>query len=349
MERKRVDWVDCTKGIAILLVIVGHTIYKPLIRGTIFAFHMPVFFILSSYTFRVSASWKEIGEKTKKNFKSLVIPAITVFFIFRLAMYLIYNYNGLGFETIMCNIKNCIVAVFWSAGYYFYIGDWYIEDFGALWFLIVLFLAKAIFDILNCKLGTKKSGAACLLLTVTGCFLGYKGWWLPFSFDVSMAVSIFLWIGYALKSRNVSEKSSVKFVVSAILFLAMLMVSYRISGSYLELAVRKYPLFPLCYIIAVIGSLCLIYFCNIIDSVKDKMPVGKIYQQMCVIGRYSMYLYIIHVLDPIWFQFVSNRIGSQWLLAIIRLVADVAVLYVILLIKRHFFIRNNKGAVRSEE
>ena len=349
MEKKRVDWVDCAKGIAILLVLVGHTIYKPLIRGTIFAFHMPVFFMLSAYTFRASNSWKEIGQKIKKSFKSLVIPAITVFFMFRLAMYLIYDYNGFGFKTIICNIKNCIVAVFWSAGYHFYIGDWYIEDFGALWFLIVLFSVKAIFDILNYKLGIKKSGIVCIILTVIGWFLGYKGIWLPFSFDITMTVSIFLWFGYVLKYRNISDKINVKFIVSVVLFLSMLMFSYIISGTYLELAVRKYPLFPFCHIIAVIGSLCLIYFCNIIDGIKDKALAGKIYGWMCNIGRYSMYLYIIHVFDPIWFRFVNNRLGNQWLLTIIRLVVDIMILYTVLAVKKHFYMRNEKGAVKSEE
>lgn len=53
MGTKRLDWIDIAKGIAIILVIVGHTVPNPSpLRHAIFSFHMPVFFILAGYTFR---------------------------------------------------------------------------------------------------------------------------------------------------------------------------------------------------------------------------------------------------------------------------------------------------------
>jgi hypothetical protein len=53
MRSKRLDWIDIAKGIAIILVIVGHTVPNPSpLRHAIFSFHMPVFFILAGYTFR---------------------------------------------------------------------------------------------------------------------------------------------------------------------------------------------------------------------------------------------------------------------------------------------------------
>jgi fucose 4-O-acetylase-like acetyltransferase len=44
---KRIEWVDTAKGIGILLVILGHTILLPFISVPIYAFHMPLFFLLS--------------------------------------------------------------------------------------------------------------------------------------------------------------------------------------------------------------------------------------------------------------------------------------------------------------
>lgn len=53
MGSKRLDWIDIAMGIAIILVIVGHTVPNPSpLRHAIFSFHMPVFFILAGYTFR---------------------------------------------------------------------------------------------------------------------------------------------------------------------------------------------------------------------------------------------------------------------------------------------------------
>ena len=43
LSKERIKWIDCVKGIAIILVIIGHSISISLVRGLIFSFHMPFF------------------------------------------------------------------------------------------------------------------------------------------------------------------------------------------------------------------------------------------------------------------------------------------------------------------
>ena len=50
--KTRIEWIDFAKGLTILLVVVGHTISNGLIRGSIFSFHMPLFFFLSGITLK---------------------------------------------------------------------------------------------------------------------------------------------------------------------------------------------------------------------------------------------------------------------------------------------------------
>ena len=76
--KKRVQWIDCAKGIAILLVIIGHTIGYP-IREMIFSFHMPLFFILAGAVHRYSDNFTRIMAKSKESFKQLIIPAVAAF------------------------------------------------------------------------------------------------------------------------------------------------------------------------------------------------------------------------------------------------------------------------------
>lgn len=48
INKGRIYWVDNAKGIAILMVVLGHVSYMPeAIHKVIYAFHMPLFFILS--------------------------------------------------------------------------------------------------------------------------------------------------------------------------------------------------------------------------------------------------------------------------------------------------------------
>ena len=50
MKGKRIEWIDVSKGITIILMMIGHYVpYGSQVRNFIFAFHMPLFFILSGY------------------------------------------------------------------------------------------------------------------------------------------------------------------------------------------------------------------------------------------------------------------------------------------------------------
>lgn len=68
-KKKRIDWVDCAKGITILLVIIGHTVSTDasnMTRAGIFSFHMTLFFILSCVTGKLSENNDEFVRKAEK-------------------------------------------------------------------------------------------------------------------------------------------------------------------------------------------------------------------------------------------------------------------------------------------
>lgn len=73
----RTEWIDCAKGITILLVIIGHTIEGAL-RGAIFSFHMPLFFILSCITYKYSANGNQFLDRMERAFCHLIIPGIII-------------------------------------------------------------------------------------------------------------------------------------------------------------------------------------------------------------------------------------------------------------------------------
>ena len=57
MNDKRLLWIDVAKGIAIILMIIGHTVkFGTYSRNFIFSFHMPLFFILTGFTLTIPAN-----------------------------------------------------------------------------------------------------------------------------------------------------------------------------------------------------------------------------------------------------------------------------------------------------
>ena len=52
--KKRIGYIDMAKGLAIILVIIGHISFTPSMGKTIlYLFHIPLFFFLSGFTFSI--------------------------------------------------------------------------------------------------------------------------------------------------------------------------------------------------------------------------------------------------------------------------------------------------------
>ncbi|MBO5487690.1 MAG: acyltransferase family protein [Eubacterium sp.] len=67
----RIIWIDILKGMGVLMVIAGHNLnISPISATLIWSVHMPLFFIVTGYTFKK----KETFERIKKDAKVLLVP-----------------------------------------------------------------------------------------------------------------------------------------------------------------------------------------------------------------------------------------------------------------------------------
>jgi fucose 4-O-acetylase-like acetyltransferase len=68
----RNSWLDIAKGIAIILMVLGHSSLPDVVERFIFAFHMPLFFIASGYT----TNWNKysLKEYFLHKCKTLMLP-----------------------------------------------------------------------------------------------------------------------------------------------------------------------------------------------------------------------------------------------------------------------------------
>jgi len=74
---KRIEWLDIAKGVAIFLVVLGHSGESP-IKGYVYAFHMPLFFMLAGYTAALSYTRRKSPLSfIKGRFVSLFVPMVT--------------------------------------------------------------------------------------------------------------------------------------------------------------------------------------------------------------------------------------------------------------------------------
>lgn len=83
MIANRCEWLDCAKGIAIILVVLGHSfqyyLYPDIFENAlpwriVYAFHMPFFFMLSGFSSGFSKDPKFSDSTLMKKVKRLVVP-----------------------------------------------------------------------------------------------------------------------------------------------------------------------------------------------------------------------------------------------------------------------------------
>lgn len=97
-NKKRIDYFDIAKGIGILLMIIGHMDLKkyPLINHFIYSFHMPLFFVISGYFFKV----KEDKICIKSIINKLIKPyIITCLFIILIQVFKVVVSGNIRFNT----------------------------------------------------------------------------------------------------------------------------------------------------------------------------------------------------------------------------------------------------------
>ncbi len=120
MTKQRLHYFDVIKGIAIILVVMGHVMYfgihnidKAFILKILDKIHMPLFFFISGYfTYKISNN-KIILPNIYSRFKQLIIPFLCVSALW------IYYFPHSGIESPMNSTWQGLYADVWKNGYWF--------------------------------------------------------------------------------------------------------------------------------------------------------------------------------------------------------------------------------------
>lgn len=298
-DSKRIAWVDCAKGITILLVIMGHVIgwnwWGAVLRGVIFSFHMPLFFVLSSYTFRSSTDEGDFLRRSRKSAVHLLRPVLIVTALIALINLRVEHDLLINPHFWRDTLYQLVIAG--ATGVKF--GSLRIPAIGSLWFFYVLFFGRSIYDYLQLNLSPSKCAIMVWVISLIGVLLGIAGASVPFSLDIALAVMPFFWLGNRMKDFRLDrfdQKPWLKLLCFAALWLANLWMQYpdHLVDTYLELALKRYPFFPLCFLCAAAGILFLCEFSYLLT----RIPCLSV--PFTWIGRNSLYLLCIHQLDIYW-------------------------------------------------
>lgn len=171
---KHFDYLDFAKGIGIILVIMGHSLFP--LHFAIDVFHMPLFFVLSGM------SYKRPDSKVR---------------------FLIKKINRIGIPYIFFMITSCIISLFFS--------PLVNTPFnGPLWFLQTIFVALLIYVLIDfiCDKNVVLLGFVIVFFSIYSYLVArYSVEFLPFNLDRAMCAVVFIHLGRCIGLRNILPSS----------------------------------------------------------------------------------------------------------------------------------------------
>lgn len=244
MGSKRLDWIDIAKGIAIILVIVGHTVPNPSpLRHAIFSFHMPVFFILAGYTFRPKP-WREL---LSDSVSRLLVPYVVLALAWQVPTFLMSG-APLTSGTLVAGLKTLVFASGVD------VPGLGVTAVGMAWFLAALFTSRLLFNVLvrlfdRRGIGVVWQGVVCAAIAFCGLSVSrLMGVYLPLDLDLSCYIVLLMWVGYTARQRGLEPSVSkpLLFIGAGVAWLVLGALSglELSSAAWMGLWLRQLPLLP---------------------------------------------------------------------------------------------------------
>lgn len=262
------------KGIGIIAVVIGHCYDVKFV----YTFHMPLFFLIAGFTFRVSPERKSFF---KSNFNRLMIPYIT-FFILLLIPYAI--------TCIHQSIKPSILPKIWG-------GEKLSGLFTVFWFVSVLFCSKLVFNELllnnySRRFIHKFRIMSLITVAVIAYIFGFSPIPFPLNLHVVPMAVFFMLVGYYIRPVYKCFYSIDNFRVNLIIlisFVLLTLLAYHYTYELaLDMKTAEYGLPIFSIIFAVLY--CITIGCICIWADRN----FKYLQILAAIGESSMTIMYLH-------------------------------------------------------
>lgn len=199
-----------------------------------------------------------------------------------------------------------------------------VEPLGMCWFLVALFCSKLLFDYLQLKCTSeRKLSILVLICSLVGVLISFLQW-LPLNFDIVLAIQPFLYAGFKLKKFDITNHTVRNLLFVTVAFLLLLAIEFFVCNNYLELAARRYALWPLSFVIAFCGTLAVLY-------VSQILQYAKIFNWLNYLGKNSFIIFTFHALDYIW-KPIWQVTENNYLNCLFRMILDIGFTLILCLI-----------------
>ncbi len=272
-KETRIDYIDYAKAIGIILVVIGHiNEYNSPCKAWLYAFHMPLFFILSGMFLKPSNDFRAFIDKRVRR---LIVPFLIWGLIFA----------EFSFKNLLC--------VCYGSHQTLYIA----HSLSSLWFFTVLFVAYIMAELVinRCK------GSAILPKLLWGGVGMAVGFLLPkikhgypWGVNIAFVAFGFMMVGKCVFDLflRVREMNNTRLILTTcVLCLMTLGAMCNIpSSGYINMANAEYGNPFLFLLFALVGSAFVLSVSILIERVK----MGRANKWLLYVGQNSLTIMILH-------------------------------------------------------
>lgn len=290
-------FIDIAKGIAIILMVIGHSSLPTMINRWIFAFHMPLFFIVSGWT----TNWEKYTLRSfiQRRLNSLILP----FFVYSSIVLVVHViYGWMSFDE--------FIYKGWGDGY-------------ALWFIPVLFLsslmAKLLYD-LKVKLGGAIFMLCLIMILFAGLDLRHYHILLPWCISTVPYATFLIVLGTEWgKKHNESRKTGRMILITIVAAVVVGIISHywRLDLCFNSIS----PSLPLS-IAAIIGTFMIINISELVENSSNYF-IGLISKILQKVGQET---YIIVAFSLLIIMLINYYVSINSIVKYIVLIGIIIIL-----------------------
>lgn len=247
--------IDILKGIAILLMIVGHLKGIPtIVHSFIYSFHMPLFVFVSGYFYKR----KPLMFSVTRDMKQIVLPYIIccVFYIIRCICFGDFEWTQ---QTILASLFAQI-----GPGETFFSTP--ISGIGMLWFLMALFWCRFLFNLMSHFIrDVYLLFVTCITLTIAAIYLQQCFPLIPLCFVPGMGMLVFYLIGFLVRTYSdwfTRKKVAYLSVIPILIWVWCIFKSSVVVGA------CSYGCLPLDIIGSIGGTIVFLFISRFIENYK---------------------------------------------------------------------------------
>lgn len=290
---RRFEYIDIAKGIGILLVVWAHILLTGVSHRVIYAFHMPLFFLISGMLFRRD-KYAGFVDFLKRRAKRLLIP----FAVYSVVTWIIWaTFRFVRHDSIVSYWDPLLQTIIAKGS-----GAYMVHN-SALWFIPCLYATEIIYFSFS-RLNNITRLLTSICLAALSFTLGYyfeDDWWflLPWNLDAALIGVLFYCIGNIFSSKisnaEVVEYSKTHIWMTVCLLVGLSLLLYWSSMEFGECSMgsSSYQCNGLIFVVrALIGSAACILLAMLLGFLSTE---NRLKQYLSREGKSSLDVMSIHI------------------------------------------------------